>query len=113
MEPDRELGKLDYVFCDDEYLAEINLQYLNHDTYTDVITFDYSEGEEIVGDIFISIERVRENATEREIAFDEELRRVMAHGVLHLLGFNDEEDAERAAMRAKEDEVLAKFHVEP
>ncbi len=108
----RVLGDIAYVFCDDAYLLEINKQYLNHDTYTDIITFDYTDGNTIAGDIFISIERVKENAAEFEVDFDEELRRVMAHGILHLSGYGDRSDEEAEQMRDKEEEKMKLFHVE-
>ncbi len=104
---------LDYVFCNDEYLAEINLKYLGHDTYTDIVTFDYSDGGELRGDIFISYQRVQDNAERFGVSFEEELRRVMAHGVLHLVGDNDKTTEEKEEMRAKENEKIAMFHVEP
>ena len=78
------LGDVSFVFCNDEYLYKINLEFLNHDTYTDIITFDYSLGKEIHGEIYISIDRVKENARELKIEFTEELRRVIVHGILHL-----------------------------
>ncbi|SHI29974.1 rRNA maturation RNase YbeY [Arenibacter nanhaiticus] len=105
-------GPLEYIFCDDEYLLKINQEYLAHDTYTDIITFQYSEGSSISGDIFISVERVRENAKEYGVDFDQELLRVMAHGVLHLLGYKDKSDREAALMREKENEKIKLFHVE-
>jgi len=105
-------GDLNYIFCDDEYLLGINQQYLNHDTYTDIITFDYCDGDTISGDIFISIERVEDNAQEYSVSFEEELHRVMAHGVLHLLGYKDKSDQEARLMREKENEKIKLFHVE-
>lgn len=107
-----QLGNLDYVFCDDEYLWNINMQYLNHDTYTDIITFDYSAGKVISGDIFISVERVDDNASDHGVSFENELLRVMCHGVLHLMGYNDKKEKEVAEMRAKEDKMIEMFHVE-
>lgn len=105
-----ELGELNYIFCTDEYLHQINVEYLDHDTYTDIITFDNAEIEGIIeGDIFISIERVRENATEYNVHFLSELNRVLIHGVLHLLGYMDESDTEELQMRAGEDFYLAKL----
>jgi probable rRNA maturation factor len=103
---EKQLQQLAYVFCDDEYLHKINLEYLNHDTYTDVITFPYADPPIIEGDIFISIERVKDNAQELGIAFEQELRRVMAHGLLHLCGYSDKTPEEAARMRSKEDEAL-------
>lgn len=105
-------GEINYIFCDDEYLLEINQQYLDHDTLTDIISFDYSVGNELHGDIFISIERVRENAVDFNVSFDEELKRVMAHGVLHYCGYKDKTDSDEQLMRSKEDEKIKMFHVE-
>jgi rRNA maturation RNase YbeY len=105
-------GDINYIFCDDEYILEINKQYLDHDYYTDIISFDYSVGNELHGDIFISIERVRENAIEFEVTFDEELKRVLAHGVLHYCGYKDKTEEEELLMRSKEDEKIKMFHVE-
>lgn len=103
----KELGDVNYIFCSDSYLHEINLQYLDHDTFTDIITFDQSENDQIEGDIFISIDRVRENARDRRISFEDELHRVMIHGILHLLGYNDKTPKEKQLMREKEDECLS------
>jgi rRNA maturation RNase YbeY len=103
----QKLLELNFIFCDDEYLHKINVEYLQHDTYTDIITFDNSEHiGKIEGDIFISIERVKENADNLKITFEQELHRVMIHGVLHLLGYKDKTKAEKQTMRAKEDEAL-------
>lgn len=99
-------GPIHYIFCSDEYLLGMNRQYLQHDEFTDIITFDYTEKNLVSGDIFISIERIRENANERSIEFDMELRRVMIHGVLHLLGLKDKTDQEAAKMRSAEDQAL-------
>ena len=104
--------QIDYVFCDDAYLLEINRKYLEHDTYTDIITFDYTVGENISGDVFISIERVMENAKTYEVEFQDELKRVMAHGILHLLGYGDKSKEESVLMRSKEEEKMKLFHVE-
>jgi probable rRNA maturation factor len=102
------LGELNYIFCSDEYLNEVNVQYLNHDTYTDIITFDNSEEpDKIEGDIFISTERVEENARTLQLPFEQELRRVLVHGVLHLCGHNDETDEEESAMRIRENLYLS------
>src|SRR5690606_6150400 len=106
------IGQLDFIFCSDEYLLKINQDYLEHDTYTDIITFPYSEGELISGDIFISVERVTENANTYEVDFNTELRRVMAHGLLHMLGYGDKNDEEALIMRVKENEKIKLFHVE-
>ena len=106
------IAQLDYIFCTDEYLREKNLKYLNHDTYTDIITFDYSEGKCIAGDVFISIDRLKENSDKYNVRFEEELLRVMAHGALHLLGYNDKSAEESTVMRSKEEEKMKLFHVE-
>ncbi|MGS4345929.1 rRNA maturation RNase YbeY [Myroides odoratus] len=105
-------GEINYIFCTDEYLHEINLKYLDHDTLTDIISFDYTENQVVSGDIFISIERVKENAADFNVAFDLELLRVMAHGVLHYCGYKDKSEAEESLMRQKEDEKIKMFHVE-
>ena len=105
-------GEVNYIFCDDEYLHKINLEYLNHDTLTDVISFDYTMGNEINGDIFISIERVKDNAIDFNVPFEEELKRVLVHGILHYCGFKDKGEAEELLMRQKEDEKILLFHVE-
>ena len=104
-------GDINYIFCDDEYLVEINQQYLNHDTLTDIISFDYSVGNELHGDIFISIERVKENAVDFNVSLDEELKRVMVHGVLHYCGYQDKSESDELLMRSKEDEKIKMFHV--
>lgn len=102
------LNQLNYIFCSDEYLLNVNRQYLEHDFYTDIITFDNSEEEAVVeGDIFISIDRVKDNAQELNKPFEEELLRVLAHGILHLVGYDDHEDEQEHEMRAKEDFYLA------
>jgi rRNA maturation RNase YbeY len=108
----KDYGQLDFIFCDDEYLLKINQDYLDHDTYTDIITFPYGDMNVIVGDIFISIDRVKDNATDFGVDFELELKRVMAHGVLHLLGFGDKNEEEALQMRLKEDEKIKLFHVE-
>ena len=108
----KELGEISYIFCDDEYLHKINVAYLNHDDLTDIISFDYSEGKILQGDIFISIERVKDNAHDFNVHFDEELKRVMIHGVLHYCGYKDKSEADEKIMRSKEDEKVAMFHVE-
>lgn len=105
-------GDINYVFCDDEYLLDINQKYLNHDYYTDIISFDYSVANELHGDIFISIDRVRDNANEFKVSFHNELLRVMAHGVLHYCGYKDKSEEESALMRTKENESILLFHVE-
>lgn len=105
-------GDINYVFCDDEYLLELNQQYLDHDTLTDIISFDYSVGNELHGDIFISIERVKDNAGDFEVDFSTELLRVMAHGILHYCGYKDKSEEDEKLMRSKEDEKMKMFHVE-
>lgn len=102
------IGSINFIFCTDAYLHEMNVKYLNHDTYTDVITFDYTENPpEISGDIFISSERVRENAKQFGTTFVMELHRVMIHGLLHLAGFDDKTAREQQQMRSKEDYYLS------
>lgn len=105
-------GEINYIFCSDEYLLNINKQYLNHDFYTDIISFDYTIGNEINGDIFISTERVAENAQEYNVSFQEEIQRVMAHGILHYCGYKDKTQEQEAQMRNKENEKIKMFHVE-
>jgi len=103
------LGDINYIFCSDDYLHKINVEFLNHDTLTDIISFDYSVGKKLHGDIYISIDRVKENATEFNVSFANELARVLAHGVLHYCGYKDKSDAEAKTMRSKEDYYLSKF----
>jgi probable rRNA maturation factor len=104
----QQLRELNFVFCSDEYLYQMNVAHLNHHTYTDIITFDNAEAEgEIEGDIFISVDRVRDNAAQLGHDFVSELHRVIIHGVLHLLGHQDKQPAQQAAMRAAEDRCLA------
>lgn len=106
------LGDITLVFCTDNELLEINKKHLSHDFYTDIITFNFNAGKVVGGDLFISIDRVRDNANELQISFDEELHRVCYHGVLHLLGYNDKTSDEISKMRSKEDYYLTKlFHV--
>lgn len=109
---DKEPGEINYIFCDDDYLLEINKQYLDHDTLTDIISFDYCIGDLISGDIFISIDRVKDNAQEYEVSFDNELLRVMSHGILHYCGYKDKTQEDQLLMRAKEQEKINMFHVE-
>lgn len=106
------LGEIGYVFCDDAFLLELNQKYLDHDTYTDIISFDYTIGNTLSGEIYISTERVAENAGKYEAPFAEELRRVLAHGILHLAGYKDKTEEEASEMREKENEKLKLFHVE-
>ncbi|MBQ4433783.1 MAG: rRNA maturation RNase YbeY [Bacteroidales bacterium] len=103
------IGDINYIFCDDEYLLGVNQQYLQHDTYTDIITFDYVEGKILNGDIYISTERVRENARIYQVDFENELKRVLSHGVLHLCGYKDKTDADAAQMREKENFAISLF----
>lgn len=102
----KKVGQIGYLFCDDAYLIEVNRTYLNHDTYTDIITFDYVVGDIISGDIMISVERVKENASQFNTSFEQELHRVIIHGVLHLLGQKDKTESEAAEMRKKEEAAL-------
>lgn len=106
-EEDLELGDIQFTFCSDAFLHEINLEYLNHDTLTDIITFDYRVGDLIMGDIFISIDRIKDNAKSFEQDFTDELHRVMAHGILHIIGYNDLDDEEAELMKEKEDWALS------
>ena len=106
------LGDLTYIFCNDDYLLELNKTYLKHDTLTDIITFDYVSGTVVSGDIFISVERLLENAQAFNDTFKNERLRVMAHGLLHLMGFNDKSAEDQVIMRKKENEKIKMFHVE-
>lgn len=108
----RVVGEISYIFCDDDYLLELNQKFLNHDTFTDIISFDDSVGNILSGDIFISTERVQENSEEFSVPFDVELKRVMAHGVLHFCGYKDGTQEEVLEMRRKEEEKMKMFHVE-
>jgi len=104
------IGDLNYIFCSDDYLLEINKQYLDHDYFTDIITFDNSEEEgKLEGDIYVSIDRVKDNAQNLNIDFETELRRVLIHGLLHLIGYEDSTEDLKNQMRAKEDECLLLF----
>ena len=109
---DKYIGDINYIFCDDAYLHQINLKYLSHDTYTDIISFDNSVGNTLHGDIFISTERVEENALGFNAEFSDELKRVMVHGVLHFCGYRDKTEREKDLMRRKEEEKIKLFHVE-
>ena len=102
----KEVGEIAYIFCDDEKILEVNQQYLNHDYYTDIITFDYTEGNVLGGDLFISLDTVRTNAEQRNISYREELDRVIIHGILHLCGINDKGPGERQLMEAAENKAL-------
>jgi len=101
------LTAINYIFCSDDYLREINIQYLKHKTYTDIVTFNYGSADQIEGDIFISIERVKENAKKFNAEFEIELHRVIIHGILHLIGYTDKSKTEKALMREKEDTYLS------
>ena len=103
----RPLESLTYIFCSDAYLGDLNLQYLGHATYTDILSFDYSEGKSIQGEIYISIRRVRDNARKFNQPFETELRRVVAHGLLHFLGYKDKSARQKAQMRRKEEACLS------
>ena len=102
-------GHLSFVFCTDDYLLEVNKKFLNHDYYTDIITFDYSESNTVSGDLIISIDRVKENALTHQCSFNLELNRVIIHGVLHLLGFSDKTDDQISKMRELEGLYLAQY----
>lgn len=105
-----QVRELNYIFCDDEYLHKINVEYLDHDTLTDIITFDNSEVQgKIEGDIFISVDRVKENAAQFQCTFDTEMRRVLAHGLLHLCGYKDKSEQEEQLMRHKESYYIEKI----
>jgi len=103
------LGDVCFIFCSDIYLLKINQEYLQHDYYTDVITFDYSNNNIISGDIFISIDRINDNANTYNISFNNELLRVIIHGILHLIGYNDKTDKEKKIMTSKENESLKQY----
>jgi len=105
-------GELSFIFCNDEYLLKINQDFLGHDTYTDIISFDNVMGNQLNGDVFISAERVRDNSRKYEVSSEEELRRVIIHGVLHFCGYKDKTEQEAKLMRIKENQKLAMFHVE-
>ncbi|KFF14302.1 rRNA maturation factor [Chryseobacterium soli] len=106
---EKKLGEINYIFCDDEYLLKINQDYLQHDYYTDIITFDYVKGKTISGEIFVSLQRISDNASTLSKNYEEELRRVLAHGILHLSGYKDKSEEEEEEMRRKEDFYLNKF----
>ena len=101
------LGDISLIFCSDEYLLDMNRTHLDHDYYTDIITFDYTDNQIVSGDLFISIDRVRDNATDFNVSFDHELHRVIIHGVLHLCGYKDKSDDEEKLMRTKENNALS------
>ena len=103
----KKVGEIAYIFCSDEKILEVNRQYLEHDYYTDIITFDYTEGNRISGDLFISLDTVRTNAEQFDQAYERELHRVIIHGILHLCGINDKGPGEREIMEAEENKALA------
>ncbi|MDR6921355.1 MULTISPECIES: rRNA maturation RNase YbeY [Chryseobacterium] len=107
---EKKLGEISYIFCDDEYLLKINQDYLQHDYYTDIITFDYVKGKTISGEIFVSLQRVSDNASTLSRDYEEEVRRVLAHGILHLAGYKDKTEEEEKEMRRKEDFYLNKYY---
>lgn len=109
LEEGKKLGEITYVFCDDVYLLKVNQDYLQHDYYTDIITFDYVKGKTISGDIFVSLQRISDNASTLSNSFEKELQRVIAHGVLHLCGYKDKTEEEEKLMRSKEDYYLSKY----
>lgn len=104
-------GAIGIILCSDEYLLRMNIEHLQHDYYTDIITFDYCEGSVVSGDLFISVDRVRDNASQLKVRFEDELHRVMIHGVLHLLGFGDKSEDQQRLIRQKEDESLGLLQV--
>ena len=106
---EKKLGEINYIFCDDEYLLKINQDYLAHDFYTDIITFDQVRGKTISGEIFVSLQRIKDNASLISKYYEEEKKRVIAHGVLHLCGYKDKTVKEQKEMRAKEDFYLTIF----
>lgn len=107
----KKIGNITYIFCSDEYLLEMNQQYLQHNDFTDVITFDYTENDKVSGDIFISVDRILDNSTQFKTSIDDELHRVMIHGVMHLCGYKDKKPGERANMTRKENQYLGMYIV--
>ena len=103
----RRLGQISIIFCSDNYILDINQRFLQHDYFTDIITFDYCEGDRLSGDLFISVDSVRENAIEYGSSFNDELNRVMVHGILHLIGYDDHTDEDIRQMRSKENYYLS------
>ena len=108
-EQEFELGEINYIFCDDAYLHKLNVEFLDHDTFTDIISFDNSLGKLLNGDIFISVERVKDNAAEFKVSFQEELQRVMIHGILHYMGYKDKSEGEKEEMRKQENLAIIKI----
>ncbi len=106
---ERRVGNITYSFCSDEYMLDANRKYLGHDYYTDIITFDYSRGDKISGDIYISLDTVASNAEKFGVSYDSEFLRVIIHGVLHLCGINDKGEGEREIMESAEDDALARY----
>ena len=106
----KKLGEINYIFCDDEYLLKVNQDYLQHDYYTDIITFDYVKGKTISAEIFVSLQRISDNASTLSKNYEEELRRVLAHGILHLCGYKDKTEEEEQLMRNKEDFYITKYN---
>ncbi|MBQ0152881.1 MAG: rRNA maturation RNase YbeY [Chryseobacterium sp.] len=106
----KKLGEINYIFCDDEYLLKINQDHLQHDYYTDIITFDSVKGKTINGEIFVSLQRVSDNASTLSKTFEEEQKRVLAHGILHLCGYKDKSEEDKKEMRSKEDFYIAKHN---
>lgn len=102
-------GEINYIFCDDAYLLELNIKYLDHDTLTDILSFDYTLGKQINGDIYISVERVRDNAKDFKVSFENELSRVLIHGILHYCGYKDTSEDEEAEMRSKENYYIVQL----
>lgn len=109
----RHLGPISYIFCNDDKILEVNRRFLAHDYYTDIITFDYTSGRTISGDLFISLDTVGSNAQRQGVTYDEELRRVIIHGILHLCGINDKGPGEREIMEAAENQALSMFQQQP
>jgi rRNA maturation RNase YbeY len=107
---EKKTGEINYIFCDDEYLLKINQDYLQHDYYTDIITFDSVKGKTISGEIFVSLQRISDNASTLSKNYEEELKRVLAHGILHLCGYKDKTEDEETEMRRKEDFYIAKYN---
>lgn len=105
----KKIGNICYIFCSDERMLEVNKQYLQHDYYTDIITFDYSQGNKIAGDIFISLDTVKSNSEEQKTTYEEELLRIIIHGILHLCGQNDKNTADKMEMTRKENLALSQF----
>lgn len=103
------LGEVNYIFCDDESLHKINVEFLQHDNYTDIISFDYTLGKMVNGDIYISVDRVKENSIKYNTTFADELHRVMIHGILHYVGYKDKTEGEQKEMRNKENEALGQL----